>query len=116
MIILREGKILAEGTPDKLQQTMSKSVQIIAEIAAPLADLRRCWEDLPEVALFDISSTDGEYHRCALTPQDGKDLRAKVFAVAKERGWSVRELTRTRHSLEDIYVRLTKQNEVEEEI
>src|SRR6058998_1055183 len=34
MIILREGKILAEGSPDNLQQTMSKSAQIIAEIAA----------------------------------------------------------------------------------
>jgi ABC-2 type transport system ATP-binding protein len=109
MIILREGKILAEGSPDNLQQAMSKSAQIVAEIAAPLGDLKKTWDEMPEVVLFDITSSDGEYHRCALTPRDGVDLRARIFAVAKERGWSLRELTRNRHSLEDIYVRLTRQ-------
>jgi len=115
MIILREGKILAEGSPDNLQQTMSKSAQIIAEIAAPLAELKKCWDELPEVALFDITASDGEYHRCALTPRDGMDLRARIFTVAKERGWSLRELTRNRHSLEDIYVRLTRQYDEDDE-
>jgi ABC-2 type transport system ATP-binding protein len=114
MIILREGKILAEGTPDNLQLKMSKSVQVIAEIAAPLADLRKCWEEMAEVALFDISPADGEFHRCALTPQDGADLRAQVFATAQTRGWALRELTRSRHSLEDIYVRLTRPQDEEE--
>ena len=114
MIILREGKILAEGSADNLQQTMSKSMQVIAEIAAPPADLKRCWEELPEVALFDITPADGDFHRCALTPRDGADLRARVFAIAKERGWALRELTRNRHSLEDIYVRLTRQYDEEE--
>ena len=115
MIILREGKILAEGTPDNLQQTMSKSVQVIAEIAAPLAGLKKCWEEMAEVALFDISPADGEFHRCALTPRDGTDLRALVFAVARANGWTLRELTRNRHSLEDIYIRLTRQYDEEEE-
>jgi len=115
MIILREGKILAQGTPDELQHTMSKSAQVIAEIAAPMSELRRCWEETPEVALFDISAADGDYFRCALTPRDGQELRPLVFAFAKERGWKLRELTRRRHSLEDIYVRLTRPPEEEEE-
>ena len=116
MIILREGKILAEGTPDNLQQTMSKSVQVIAEIAAPEAELKTCWDEMPEVALFDIAAVDGGFQRCALTPRDGTDLRPQVFALAKQRGWALRELTRNRHSLEDIYVRLTRQHDEEEEI
>jgi ABC-2 type transport system ATP-binding protein len=115
MIILREGKILAEGTPDSLQETMSRSLQIIAEIAAPLAELKKCWDGLAEVALFDITPTDGGFHRCALTPRDRMDLREKVYAIARERGWVVRELTRNRHSLEDIYVRLTRQYDEEGE-
>ena len=116
MIILREGKILAEGTPDNLQQTMSKSVQVIAEIAAPEAELKKCWDEMPEVALFDIAAVDGGFQRCALTPRDGTDLRPQVFALAKQRGWALRELTRNRHSLEDIYVRLTRQHDEEDEI
>ena len=115
MIILREGKILAEGTPDNLQQAMSKSLQVIAEIAAPLADLKKCWEEMADVALFDISPADGAFHRCALTPRDGIDLRPHVFEAAHQHGWTLRELTRNRHSLEDIYVRLTRQYDEEEE-
>jgi hypothetical protein len=49
-----------------------------------------------------------------LTPQNGLDLRPLVFAIARERGWSLRELTRNRHSLEDIYVQLTRPPEEEE--
>ncbi len=116
MIILRQGSILAEGTPDTLQQTMNKSLQVIAEIAAPLAELKKCWEQLEEVALFDIQPSDGEYHRCSLTPRNDVDLRSQVSKVAHERGWSLRELTRSRHSLEDIYVRLTKQYDEEDDL
>ena len=32
----------------------------------------------------------------------------------RERGWSLRELTRSRHSLEDIYVQVTRPDEEEE--
>ena len=63
---------------------------------------------LPEVAQSDVSATDGEFFRCALTPRDGQDLRPVVFALAQQNRWTLRELTRSRHSLEDIYVQVTK--------
>jgi ABC-2 type transport system ATP-binding protein len=114
MIILREGRILAEGTPDSLQAQMSKSLAVIAEIAAPAEALKQCWDELADVALFDMQPVDGGYLRCSLTPRDGADLRPQVAAAAHQRGWSLRELTRSRHSLEDIYVRLTKPKEEED--
>jgi hypothetical protein len=68
---------------------------------------------LPEVENFDISPAAGEYHRCALTPRDGVDLRPVVFSLVREHGWALRELTRNRHSLEDIYVQATRPQEEE---
>ena len=41
------------------------------------------------------------------------DLRPQVYAIVRERGWALRELTRNRHSLEDIYVRVTRPEEEE---
>lgn len=114
VVILHEGKLLAEGTPDNLQQLMSANGQIIAEIAAPVAQLQECFELMAEVEYFDISAAEGEYHRCAITPRNGMDLRAVIYTTTRERGWYLRELTRSRHSLEDIYVRVTRQ-ETEEE-
>ena len=93
---------------------MSSGSQVIAEIAAPPADLRECWAQMPEIEQFDVSPAEGEYFRCALTPRDGVDLRPQIFELARERGWPLRELTRSRHSLEDIYVRVTRPDEEEE--
>jgi ABC-2 type transport system ATP-binding protein len=114
MLIMFEGKILAADTPDNLQRLMSGNGQVVAEIAAPLQDLCNCWAEMPEVEHFDVSPADGEFFRCALTPQNGMDLRPHIFAVARDRGWYLRELTRNRHSLEDIYVKVTRPPEEEE--
>jgi ABC-2 type transport system ATP-binding protein len=114
MLIMYDGKILAADTPDNLQRLMAGSSQIIAEIAAPAEVLREAWSQLPGVEQFDVSSCEGEFQRCALTPRDGYDLRSAIFALARERGWVMRELTRSRHSLEDIYVQVTRPIEEEE--
>jgi len=114
MLIMFEGKILAADTPDNLQRLMSGNGQVVAEIAAPLEELCNLWAQMAEIEHYDVSPADGEFFRCALTPSNGTDLRPQIFAVAKERGWQLRELTRNRHSLEDIYVKVTRPSEEEE--
>jgi gliding motility-associated transport system ATP-binding protein len=114
VLIMFDGKILAADTPENLQRLMAGGSRVIAEIAAPADALRQCWSQLPQIAQFDVSPSDGEFQRCALTPRDGLDLRPIVFALVRERGWTLRELTRNRHSLEDIYVQITKPDEEEE--
>jgi ABC-2 type transport system ATP-binding protein len=114
MVIMYEGRILAADTPENLQQLMASRSQVIAEIAAPQQELRDCWSQIAEIEQFDVSPSDGDYFRCALTPRDGLDLRPQIFAVAQAHGWPLRELTRSRHSLEDIYVRVTCPDEEEE--
>ncbi len=115
VLILHEGKILAADTPENLQKLMSGNGQIIAEIAAPQDELRTCWEEMGEVEYYDLVPLSDGFIRCALTPRDGMDLRPHIFALARERGWILQELTRSRHSLEDIYLRVTRRDEEEEE-
>ena len=108
VLIMFNGRVLASDTPENLQRRMAGGSQVIAEIAAPREALLAAWENLPTVAQFDVSASDGEFFRCALTPRDGQDLRPAVFALAQQNQWTLRELTRSRHSLEDIYVQVTK--------
>ncbi len=114
VLILDKGRILAHDTPDNLHKSMSEGGQVIAEIAAPQPDLRACWEALAEVEHFDLSASEGDYIRCALTARSGVDLRPQVFSIVTERGWKLRELSRSRHSLEDIFVRVTRADREEE--
>jgi ABC-2 type transport system ATP-binding protein len=115
MLIMYDGKILAADTPENLQRLVAGKSQIIVELAVPAAVLRECWAQMPEIEHFDVSASEGEFQRCALTPRDGLDLRPMVFALAQQKGWALRELTRNRHSLEDIYVQVTQPGEEEEE-
>jgi ABC-2 type transport system ATP-binding protein len=114
MLIMYDGKILAADTPENLQKLMLGSSQIVAEIAAPAEELRAALATMPGIEQFDVSAGADGYQRCALTPQDGYDLRPAIFQLASERGWMLRELMRSRHSLEDIYVQVTNPNEEEE--
>ncbi len=115
VLIMRDGKILAADTPANLEKALSHANQIVVEIAAPLEDLQICWEQMAEIEHFDIAPVEGDYFRCSLTPGNGTDLRPYIFSIVKERGWTLRELSRSRYSLEDIYVRVTKP-QTEEEI
>lgn len=114
VMIMLNGKILASDTPDNLQKIMAGKGQVIAEIAAPAPDLKIEWAQMAEVEHFDVLATEGGFHRCTLLARDGVDLRPQIFALAQERGWQLRELTRNRHSLEDIYVQVTRPKEEDE--
>jgi ABC-2 type transport system ATP-binding protein len=108
VLILHRGEILAADTTENLHKTIFKAGPVIAEIAAPMSELIQAWAEVETVMHVDVSAMDGEFHRCALTPRDGIDLRPIVYDVVRDRGWPLRELTRGRHSLEDIFVRLTR--------
>ncbi|MCF7708514.1 MAG: ABC transporter ATP-binding protein [Verrucomicrobia bacterium] len=115
VLILHKGRILAADTPENLQAVMSDSSQVIAEIKAPLGRLRLELEDLPGVGYVDITASDGDYFRCSITPVGGADLREEVYRLARSEGWDLRELRRCRHSLEDIFIHITRRNGEEEE-
>lgn len=108
IIILHEGRILASDTTDNLQRMFGTNGQVVAEIAAPLLALNECWKEMELIEHFDISPLDGDFHRCALTPRAGTDIRPLVFEQARLHGWTLRELTRKRHTLEDVFVHVIR--------
>jgi len=114
VLILNRGQILADDTPNRLLGGNAEAGQVLAEIAAPLAELRDCWEHHPDVEHCELAAAEGNYVRCTLVPRPGLDLRPQVFRQAADRGWLLRELTRIRPSLEDIFVRLTRTEKEEE--
>ena len=115
VLILHQGKILASDTTENLHRRIFQSGPVVAEIAAPLHELTDAWSDLDTVLHADVSPIDGIFHRCLLTPRDGIDLRPQVYEIAREHGWPLRELTRGRHTLEDIFIKVTRGEKEEEQ-
>jgi ABC-2 type transport system ATP-binding protein len=114
VLILHQGRMLADDTPRNLEKLMSAGGQIVAEIVAPIHELRDCWEHAAEIEHFDLVAVEGNYVRCSITARPGLDLRPQIFEIVSKRGWKLRELTSSRHSLEDIFVRVTRADREEE--
>jgi ABC-2 type transport system ATP-binding protein len=113
VLILHHGRIIASDSTDALHGKIFESGAVIAEIAATAPALMQCWAECDAVQHVDIATIDGEYQRCTLTARDGIDLRPVVYEQVAQRGWKLRELTRGRHTLEDIFVRVTREKEEE---
>lgn len=114
VLIMHRGRVRAEGTTTDLQGALGSGHQVVAEILAPEPDLRECWDTMPEVLNYNMAPIEGSYFRCALTPLNGTDLRDRVYDEVRVHGWRLRELTYSRHSLEDIFVHLTRTERAED--
>jgi ABC-2 type transport system ATP-binding protein len=114
VLILHQGSIRAADSPENLRQMMSERGQVVAELAAPALELKDALEGIPEVMGVDLSPAEGGFLRCVLSAPAGLDVRPRIFSLACERGWTLRELTSTRHSLEDIFVQVTRTDAEEE--
>ena len=111
LMIFHEGKIIANDTPEGLEKEMGGRYCITVELNAPLETLNTAWEEMAEIEHHRILPAEGNFHRCALTPRDGEDLRPRIAALARSRDWPLRELTRERHTLEEIFVQITQPKE-----
>lgn len=108
VLIIHEGRLVASDSTTSLDRRFGADGQVNAEVAAPAEGLREAFRDLPEVAAIDVAPAGGDYQRLTVTSKDGQDLRPLVYEQAVAHGWPLRELTRTRRTLEDIFVQLTR--------
>jgi ABC-2 type transport system ATP-binding protein len=108
VLILNQGRILAADRVEDLESRFSQDGRVVAEIEATPEAIREAFRDLPEVASIDIQAAAGRFQRVVLTPRAGEDLRPVVFEQVRQQDWGLRELTRPRLSLEDIFIHLTQ--------
>ena len=111
LLIFNEGNIVADDTPRALEARLQGRHRVVAELNADREALEEAWEEMAEVAEYRLEPAEGEYHRCVLTPREGEDIRTRVSALARARGWPLREITRERHTLEEIFMHVTQGEE-----
>lgn len=111
LLIFHQGNVVAHDTPRGLEQSLGGRHRITVELQASQESLHEAWEEMAEIEHHRILPAEGDFLRCALTPRDGEDLRPRISALARARGWPLRELTRDRHTLEDIFVHITREEE-----
>src|ERR1051325_8374274 len=116
VIIIHKGKVVASDTPHNLTQTLKSGGATIIEVKSSSVDaVEKHLRAMPGVDRIHSEQSDNGYVRCSIHPSTNTDLREAVFERAMANQWTVRELTRQRQSLEDIFVELTRAAKKHEE-
>lgn len=109
VLIIDDGKIVADGTPDALRTGFSGLSAVTVDVegadGVTVSEVLSRIEGVEKVEVL----TDG---RVQLAVRDGKAVRREVFRAAVERGWQLLELSQSVPSLEDVFLRLTTREEV----
>lgn len=104
VLILRDGEIVAEDTPQHLGTRMSQSEHIHLQVANPAPEISNELEKIQGVLTVRSQAASGVYE---IETTLNHDRRADIAAMAVQRGWGVLELRPLRLSLEDVFLQLT---------
>ena len=107
VIIINQGNIEASDTPQNLVQTLRSGGGIRLEAKVANENPEEHLEQITGVKGVEVNR-DGDWCTMMIRVDAACDLREEVFRVAVDRKWKVRELTRRRATLEDVFVELTQ--------
>ena len=114
LLIIKQGKIVADGLVDDLVAQATDSVRILVEAAgAGVAEGLGSLDGVEHVT--PRGATGGDRTAVTVTAGNSADVRPKIFELAKDRGWTLYELFQESRSLEDLFLELTSEEEEEEE-
>ncbi len=116
VIIINEGAIAADGTPEELQQNLRGAETVSLEIKSPssnaMEDIFPRLKSLQSVETVDYRGSEGDCHRFLVHSLKGTDVREELFRRSVAEQWILLEMTRQSASLEDVFHKLTRNEPV----
>lgn len=111
VIIVNEGSIAADGTPEQLQQKFRGSesvlIELKANVASAMTDIFPKLKALPQVESVEYAGSADAVHRFSVFAAKGSDVREDLFKQAVAEQWVLLELSRKVTSLEEVFHKLT---------
>jgi len=107
LLIIHQGKIIADGGVSALL-TGGGGARVIVEMDAQPGSLRKALADLPSVSEVREAADGGTRPRFVVRGAEGADPRPDIFALARDRDWTLWELSQQREDLERFFRDLTE--------
>jgi ABC-2 type transport system ATP-binding protein len=115
VVIIHRGRILASDTPDNLMKMLNAGGLIQVEVRGAGSEVQAKLRAVEHVDSLTAKVLEDGYVRVMVTPKTGMDPREAIYQTIAGNGWPLRELTRTRTTLEDIFVQITREEDEAEE-
>jgi ABC-2 type transport system ATP-binding protein len=110
VLIIDRGRIVADGTPEDLRRRMVGAPALEVELRGADGDAASRLDALPGVS----SVTERSGGRFLIEHAPEADPREPIFRLAVEHGWVLMEMSPRQASLEDVFVRLTTRDLVDD--
>ncbi|MDO8672165.1 MAG: ATP-binding cassette domain-containing protein [Dehalococcoidia bacterium] len=107
VIIIDQGKIAAEDTPENLTRKLKGADRIQLLIRGPEREVKMKLAAVEKVTKVEAKTQKGGLSSYAVDCQLGADVREKLASTVVAGGWGLVELRREVMSLEDIFLQLT---------
>jgi ABC-2 type transport system ATP-binding protein len=109
IVIINEGKIVAQGTTEELKaQSEGKQIISFALQGNKEEVIEKFQVQEGVLSIKSLGKESAEVEKYILETRSEKDLRPLVFNLAKEKDWTLYNLTSQELSLEDVFRKLTK--------
>ena len=103
VIIINEGKIVAEDTPERLTALLGGGERLYLEVRKPSADVPAQLAQISGVTQVELAGEASYEIACA----PGTDCRAEIAREVVTRDWGLLEMRPIGMSLEEIFLKLT---------
>jgi len=103
VLIINEGRIVAEDTPERLTARLKGGERVFVRVARPSAEVPEALSALEGVTAVEERGNGGYELECTL----GADLRPAIAEAIVNGGWGLLELRPIAMSLEEIFLQLT---------
>jgi len=107
VIIIHEGKIVAEDRIENLSSIVSGGRRIRLEVEDPSEEVTRRLSQIEGVQQI---NREGAYYIVECAPEH--DIRAKITETIVQSGWTLLALESIEMSLEDVFLKLTSEEEL----
>ncbi len=114
VIVIHEGRIVAIDEPQNLARRLLGSERVDLQVKGPQQDVIAALSDVRgvrEVARFDIRR--GEIPQYRVQSEAGEEIRSALAQKVIESGWELHRLQAATMSLEEIFLRLTTDEDLE---
>ncbi len=112
VLIINEGKIVAEDTIEDLTKKIRGSETILMEINGPKNEIKEKLEKIEGVAEVKVQDTkDGGLHKYHIESKPSFNIRKELAKTVVNSDWGLEEMRTISLSLEDIFLKLTTKEE-----
>ena len=107
IVVINEGKIVADDTEDNLSKTFSNDGKISVKIEGDKDKVIKQINSIEGVESCSAYMVDKDIWEYKIQSEEDADIRRELFNRVAENGWYILELKSSELSLEDIFLKLT---------